>query len=113
MLYICNAISLGMLPIGVGTATIRVREVADPAAYLTAEWRLGPVVSAVGHYDTAALFSALLGHPVEPARVTLQFSGDDAYLVGQLAGPRLPEGATTLPAGASIRWMLVVFEAGI
>jgi len=74
----------------------------------------GPAVSAVGHADTAALFSALLGRPVEVARVTLQFAPDDEYLVGQLAGSRFPDrGAITLPEGASIRWMQVLFEAGI
>lgn len=32
---------------------------------------------------------------------------DDAALIGQYIGPRLPEGATELPAGATIEWWLV------
>jgi len=114
MLYICNAISLGMVPAGSVSASLRITEIAAPTAYLAdAEAAHGPAQSAVGHADTAALFTALLGRPVAPARVTLQFSPDDEYLVGQLSGPRLPEGAITLPAGASIRWMLVTFEVGV
>jgi hypothetical protein len=31
-------------------------------------------------------------------------------LVAQYTGPRLPEGATTLPPGAKIRFILVLIE---
>jgi hypothetical protein len=31
----------------------------------------------------------------------------DRVLVGQYSGTRLPEGATTLPEGATIRWLVV------
>jgi hypothetical protein len=31
----------------------------------------------------------------------------DMVLVGQVTGGRLPEGATTLPAGVTIQWLLV------
>jgi hypothetical protein len=64
-------------------------------------------VSAVGHADTAALFAAQLGRPVPMNRCTVQLSVSDRLLVGQYSGPRLPEGATSLPDGATIRWWLV------
>jgi len=113
VIYICNAISLGMLSGDVQSASLQLTEIADPREFLRdVGARFGQVVSAVGHADTAALFATLLDRPVAPARVTLQFSPYDVYLVGQLAGPRLPEGATTLPEGASIRWILVAFHAG-
>ena len=35
----------------------------------------------------------------------------DVALVGQYSGPRLPEGATTLLEGATIKWMVVVVNA--
>lgn len=62
-------------------------------------------VSAVGHPDTAALFSALLGQHVRCNRVSV--SDPTRLLVGQYTGPRLQEGASQLPEGASIQWWLV------
>lgn len=72
-----------------------------------------PYQSAVGHQDTANLFSNLLGVPVECNRKTLSFDGESeepyTMLVGQYSGPRLPEGTSTLPEGAKIVWWLVEF----
>lgn len=64
-------------------------------------------VSAVGHADTASLFSSLLGTEVPPNRISITLNIWDILLVGQYNGPRLPEGCTTLPEGASIRWWLI------
>lgn len=106
MRYICNAFSLGML----GTAPaslLAVRSVtAAGAAELARE-----ATSAVGHASTAAIFASLLGRPVETARLTLTLAPGDEALVGQYIGPRLPEGATSLPEGARIEWKLVRVDA--
>jgi hypothetical protein len=67
--------------------------------------------SAVGHADTAAIFSGLLGTTVPMARRTITLAPGETALVGQYAGPRLPEGATTLPPGATITWLLVTVGA--
>lgn len=64
-------------------------------------------VSAVGHSDTAVVFASVLGHPVATNRATVSLVPGDAIIVGQYSGPRLPEGATTLPEGATIKWALV------
>jgi hypothetical protein len=61
--------------------------------------------SAVGHADTAAVFADVLGIPVECHRVTVTLNKGDMAVVGQYIGPRLPEGATKLPEGASIKWL--------
>ena len=63
--------------------------------------------SAVGHADTAAVLSTVLGVDVPMNRTTLQMEHGVALLVGQYKGPRLPEGATALPEGATIEWWLV------
>jgi len=63
--------------------------------------------SIVGHDDTALLFTSLLGHSVQARRVSTSLAPGDVVLVGQYNGPRLPEGATALPEGAKIRWILV------
>ncbi len=63
--------------------------------------------SAVGHADTAAVFSDVLGIDVPCNRVSVSLDHCTTALVGQYSGPRLPEGATTLPEGATIKWMIV------
>jgi len=78
----------------------------EAAQYLTEDWQ-----SAVGHPDTAALFSEQLGVRIPANRVNVQLIPRQTRLiVGQYVGPRLPEGATTLPDGAEIRWWLVVAD---
>jgi hypothetical protein len=63
--------------------------------------------SAVGHRDTAAVFSAELGLGVAENRTTVSLCKGDLAIVGQYRGPRLAEGATTLPEGATIEWLRV------
>ena len=100
--YLCNAFSLNMLPSD-GAYVVRVRPVTrDEARTLARE-----ATSAVGHAETAAVFGDALGLPVAHARATLRLGPGDELLVGQYEGPRLPEGATSLGPGASIRWLLV------
>jgi hypothetical protein len=71
----------------------------------------GGVDSAVGHADTAAVFSSLLGVPVPMERRTVTLQPGETALVGQYSGPRLPEGATTLPEEATITWLLVTVRS--
>jgi hypothetical protein len=94
-----NAFSLNMLPSGGATIAIR------PATL--AEAKEAAADSAVGHADTAAVFAAVLGVPIATARRTVTLAEGDAVVVGQYRGPRLPEGATALPDGATIEWLHV------
>ena len=99
-MFVLNAFSLNML---VGNADVVVREVTQKVAA-----RLAPVcVSAVGHSDTAAVFSSVLGVEIPCNRATVALKEGDVALVGQYSGPRLAEGATTLPEGATIKWFIV------
>ena len=63
--------------------------------------------SAVGHVETATVFSEQLGIAVPVNRTTVSLSAGDVAIIGQYRGPRLPEGATTLPDGATIKWYRV------
>jgi len=63
--------------------------------------------SCVGHPDTARVFSSLLGAEVAMNRTSYSFKSEDVLLVGQYTGPRLPEGASQLPEGATITWWKV------
>ncbi len=101
MKYLGNAFSLNMLvslP-----ASVQVREVSPETAAI----RVLDSVSVVGHADTAAVFASVLGCAVPTNRVTVVLHPGDELLVGQYRGPRLEEGATTLPPGATIQWLLV------
>ena len=100
-MYLLNAFSANMLaefPVSVHFVDISPAVMAKLAQ---------ESVSAVGHADTAALFSAVLGIEVPCNRVSVTLKPGENALLGQYTGPRLPEGATTLPEGASIKWVVV------
>ena len=100
-MYLLNAFSANMLaefPVSVRFTEISATTMAELAQ---------ESVSAVGHADTAALFSAILGIEVPCNRISITLKSGENALLGQYSGPRLPEGATTLPEGASIKWVLI------
>lgn len=98
-----NAFSLNM--ISSFPAAISIDELPlDQARALTKEHGID---SAVGHADTAAVFSDVLGVNVPVNRTTVSLPKSEPVLVGQYRGPRLAEGATKLPDGASIQWLMV------
>lgn len=64
----------------------------------------------IGHESTAALLSKMLNIPLHADRATVTMLPGDIAIVAQYVGPRLPEGATSLPEGATIRFYLVEVE---
>lgn len=114
-MYIGNAFSLNMLPSWAFGGNLRFQRLTlEQARDLVQEF---DYTSAVGHADVAALFTEALGVPVPMNRINAELLpglDDDRILVGQYFGPRLPEGTTTLPEGAEIRWVLVaLWEDGL
>lgn len=107
--YLTNAFSPSMLS-ETKNLTFRLlsgeEEAKELLQYLCVQVDFFPV-SAVGHADTASLFSSLLETQVPANRVSVLLKEGDILLVGQYNGPRLPEGCTVLPEGATIRWWLV------
>jgi len=114
MIYISNAFSLSMLD----------NEDAHEGVYLHVQEVGIPIVrtwlarydwtSCVGHADTARLISNILGVEIPTNRVSVTLSHNDFVFVAQYAGPRLPEGSTTLPEGAELRFLMVgFFEIGL
>ena len=108
-LFITNAFSPSMLE---DTRELKFRLLSGEEEAKTVLHRLVEdlnflPVSAVGHADTASLFTSLLGTEVPANRVSVSLRNYDVLVVGQYNGPRLPEGCTTLPEGATIRWWLV------
>lgn len=99
-MYISNAFSLNMISF---PAVVNVEEVSlDEAKRIVAQ-----CTSAIGHADTAAVFSSVLEAVLPTNRITLSIAKGETLLVGQYVGPRLPEGAIQLPEGATIKWLLV------
>lgn len=101
MKYLGNAFSLNML--ASLPASVQVTEVSPGQAAARAKDSL----SVVDHADTAAVFASVLGCAVPANRATVSLRAGDELLVGQYKGPRLEEGATQLPSGATIQWLLV------
>lgn len=110
MIYLTNAFSLNMLG-HVAEANVHVRHVSkafvveDLAECIEngAEYRI-----AIGHADTAALVGQdLVGAPFTFNRETVVMDDDTILYVAQYIGPRLPEGTTVLPEGATIVYYMV------
>lgn len=108
MVYVTNAFSLNMLPDNCVVASILVTKISPDTAR---EFLKGnPFQSYLGHEDLASIASNILGVPLNVNRQTLTVQEGDAVLVVQYRGPRLPEGATQLPEGATIEfWLVDVF----
>lgn len=102
-MLVLNAFSLNML--ATLPADITVVEVS--AGYVATVLAEDGLESAVGHDTTAAVFSAVLGLEVPYNRATVTLSAGSTVVVGQYSGPRLVEGATALPEGATIKWLHV------
>lgn len=100
--YLVNAFSIQMLS---GPATVRFEEI--DATEVPAD-----VVSAVGHADTAAVLSNMLGFEVPMNRMNISLDEDTEIYVAQLIGGRLPEGSTTLPEGFAFKFYRVTMVQG-
>ena len=101
-MYLSNAFSLNMIDINDFTL-IRARKIESTDVPQDA-------ISAIGHPDTARVVSGILGREVPANRVNVSLSNDDVLFVAQYRGPRLPEGATVLPEGATLEFMEITIK---
>lgn len=60
------------------------------------------IESCIGHADTANIISRQIGIAVEMNRCSIQLKRGEKFILAQYSGPRLPEGCTELPEGATI-----------
>ena len=88
---VLNAFSFNMISSFPVDVTAVELDIATVRAHID-----GNVESAVGHMDTAAVFSSALGIHVPCARTNVSLKKGDTVVIGQYTGPRLPEGATEL-----------------
>lgn len=101
MVILSNAFSLNMLG---GDAQLSVTKTTKE---VVRELLADGFTSAIGHADTAAVVSEDLGLEVPMNRVSITLNPGETLVVAQYKGPRLPEGTTKLPDGASIEYYLV------
>ena len=106
-IVVANAFSLNMMNLEVGITNLQVCPTCPEFIREEIE-AAGGFTSIVGHADTAAIFSSLLGLDVPCNRATLLMDEGTTLFVGQYKGPRLPEGATNLPEGAKVEWAMVL-----
>jgi len=95
--FLVNAFSIQMLEKG---GIVRFEEIAP-------EEIPADVISAVGHADTAAVLTNILGFEVSMNRINVTLDENTELFVAQLVGGRLPEGATTLPEGFKFKFFRV------
>lgn len=101
MTYVTNSFSINMVS---GACSVDFNPITvEEASHLLDNG----FTSGVGHPDTAHVVSGILGKEVVPNRVNVQLTKGDLLIVAQYTGPRLPEGATTLPEGATINFWKV------
>ena len=98
--YLVNAFSIQMLQKG---GLVRFDEIAP-------EDIPADVVSAIGHADTAAVLTNMLGFEVPMNRAFVTLDEETELYVAQLVGGRLPEGSTTLPEGFAFKFYRVTLQ---
>lgn len=97
MIYVTNAFSLNMLENHMNKLV--VTQITQKQFNRVLQ---GDYTSAVGHQEIAELLK------VPYNRVTLKVKKGDVLYVAQYSGPRLEEGATQLPEGATIIYYHIV-----
>ena len=108
MRYVSNAFSLNMIASSCNVSVSVYGSNIDAAKFYMD--RPDAPVSIVGHEDTARIFSSLIGEEIAFNRANVTLAPGDEVLVGQYRGPRLPEGASKLPEGASIEWIVIAIR---
>lgn len=103
--YLTNAFSINMLERG-GQDLSFVPVNKNAVCNLL---RNEQVIPAIGHRDTAEIVSRILDtdHNLFNRTDVALMRGETSLIIAQYRGPRLPEGATVLPAGASIEFWQV------
>ena len=103
MLYISNAFSFNMFSF-VPEVLVQTELTTQEASELLKKEEFESVV---GHSDTAGILTNMLDTEIKFNRVSNNFNYGDQILVAQYTGPRLPEGATSLPEGSKMKFILV------
>ena len=118
MNYLCNSFSIQMLAFNADVSFKKI-EASDVMPILTAvtineetgATSPGQWASAIGHADTAAVLSSILGTTIPMQRINVSLMPADTLVVAQVTGGRLPEGVTELPEGVTMQFWKVTIKA--
>ena len=106
MFYIGNAFSLNMVDVE-GSCSWRRSSLHELEYFV----QLHDVRNCIGHAVTDAIFrreAHMQGTWIDKGeRASVQLSKDDLLFVVQYKGPRLEEGTTKLPEGASLEYLVL------
>lgn len=105
--YLSNAFSINMLERANQRVHLVPVSVEEARAHL--QWPEG-FTCAIGHADTAHVVGSDLDLELAACRMDVQLRRGDILVIAQYRGPRLPEGATVLPADAVIEYWAVDVE---
>ncbi len=101
--YLANAFSLNMLDIGAEGVHVVIQPILPTDVLTSAK-------SIIGHADMAAILSDTLNRQVEVNRESVILLEGDILFVVQYRGPRLPAGATILPANARLEFFRILLQ---
>jgi hypothetical protein len=107
---IINTLSVTMLdkfPANIHIEEVTLKKAAKLAVKMV---RVHGVTSYVNNKAQATLFSSLLGIEVDYRPEIFYFKPGDNALLGKYMGDELPEGTTTVPDDAEIRWYLLAIS---
>ena len=108
MQYFANAFSLQMVEPPTSFEQVAV----TPAAMAQALKTDPQICKAIGHRETAAVLTEMLGVEIPYNRLNILLRPGDTLYVAQVVGGRLPEGCTTLPPGVKIEFRRVDVVGG-
>jgi len=105
MITLCNAFSLNML--GCDFCDINIQKVS--VNYVNKFIGNNYVQNAIGHKETDVIVRNMLNNDNIPTgdRINVSLDELNTLVVAQYKGPRLPEGTTQLPEGATIEFYIV------
>ena len=109
-MLLSNAFSINMLQSDCSVSFTELGPIAA-ASHLV----VSGITNTIGHPDTDAVVRGMIAanstldfdQIPHGQRTSVTVEKGDSMIVAQYTGPRLPEGATSLPEGATIKWWLV------
>lgn len=69
--------------------------------------------SFIGHKETSDILSEMFNADIPQNRISYKMQASDVVILAQYTGPRLAEGATTLPPGAKIEFWRVKLNRSV
>lgn len=106
MNYLANALSISVLGLKKMDFLLLRMKPIQPAQIPN------DVKSCIGHEEIAKIASQILGFQVKASQIDINLGADDRLFVAQYNGTTIPDDATKLPDGASMKFFEVSINHG-